>query len=55
MITSLSDDMANINKRGPLQDYEVVYSRLNDFIDKVNQKIVSRIQLVQQVYLDDYK
>lgn len=55
MITSLSDDIANVNKRGALQDYQIIYTKLNDFIEKVNQKIVSRIQLVQQVYLDDYK
>lgn len=55
MITSLSDDIATVNKRGSLQDYQIVYTKLNDFIEKVNQKIVSRIQLVQQVYLDDYK
>lgn len=52
MITSVSDD---ISKKRGISDYEIVYNKLNHFIDKVNEKIVSRIQLVQQVYLDDYK
>ncbi len=55
MITSLSEDIASINKRSALQDYEIVHNKLNNFIEKVNEKIVSRIQLVKQVYLDDYK
>ena len=55
MITSLSEDIANSNRRSSLQDYEIVHTTLNDFINKVNEKIVSRIQLVKQVYLDDYK
>lgn len=55
MITSLSEDIGSINKRSALQDYEIVHNKLNNFIEKVNEKIVSRIQLVKQVYLDDYK
>lgn len=55
MITSLSEDIANTNRRTSLQDYEIVHTKLDDFINKVNEKIVSRIQLVKQVYLDDYK
>lgn len=53
MITSLSEDITK--RRTNLEEYEVVYHKLHGFIDKLNEKIVSRIQLVQQVYLDDYK
>ena len=52
MITALSDDLSK--KRG-LPEYELVYNRLHQFIEDVNEKIVGRIQLVQQVYLEDYK
>ena len=54
MITSFSDDL-NINHRRGTNDFEIVYTKLNNFIDSINEKIGSRIQLVQQVYLDDYK
>lgn len=52
MITSVSDDLAI---RKGLPEYEVVYNKLHKFIEDVNEKIVGRIQLVQQVYLEDYK
>ena len=55
MITSLSDDLNLTHRRQHANDLEIVYNKLNHFIDDVNEKINSRIQLVQQVYLDDYK
>ena len=55
MITSLSDDLSHAQRRANNTEFEVVYNKLNNFIDKVNEKINSRIQLVQQVYLEDYK
>lgn len=36
MITSLSEDIANTNRRTSLQDYEIVHTKLDDFINKVN-------------------
>ena len=52
MITSISDDLS---RRRGVSEHEIILKKLHHFIDDVNEKIVKRIQLVQQVYLDDYK
>lgn len=36
MITSFHEDIPNSSKRSQPQNYEIVYAKLNDFIDKVN-------------------
>lgn len=53
MITSLSEDIGM--RKSHLNDYDIVCKRLDNFIEKINEKIVNRIQLVKQVYLEDYK
>ena len=33
MITSLSDEVGNVRRRGQLKDFEVVYKKLDEFVD----------------------
>jgi phosphopantetheine adenylyltransferase len=33
MITSLSDEVARVSRRGQAKDFEVAYKQLDDFVD----------------------
>lgn len=33
MITSLSDEVGKVHRRGQIKDFELAYRHLNDFVD----------------------
>lgn len=39
MITSLSDEVGRVHRRGQIRDFEVAYHKLNEFVDVTSVSI----------------